>query len=208
MEAGAVGGLRSVLVSLIDFLKLLPQAEVYKTLMLSPAADAKLDEKVITTFCELKEPESITYPDKRREPVKSQRYPVAAVADVVAKGRDGALYRYFLAPHIFVCKGVMVIEVGAVGTESLILISLADRMALCPHPENALTRIESPLMAASLDVYLTLITLEFVISPESTIAPVTPPTELGIVHVYPAPLVTVLAVYLYTLEPHTLDTSV
>ena len=121
---------------------------------------ALFDENLTTSFCEVNEPESMVSPDNRSVPIKSHEYPVAAVAVVVAEGKDGAAYLYILAPQTFVCNGVMVMDAGAVGTLSLAFINFADRVELWPHPEKALTLIESPEMAASLEVYLTFIILD------------------------------------------------
>jgi hypothetical protein len=68
--------------------------------------------------------------------------------------------------------------------------------------------MESPGIAAKLELYSTLITLELLMNPESSTTPVTPPTLGGKVHMYPIALDVSAAVYLYTLAPHTLLTNV
>jgi len=68
--------------------------------------------------------------------------------------------------------------------------------------------MESPGIAAKLELYSTLITLELLINPESNTTPATPPTLGGKVHMYPIALDVSAAVYLYTLAPHTLLTNV
>jgi hypothetical protein len=70
---------------------------------------------------------------------------------------------------------------GADGAESFIFASFT-AVCILLQPLNVLALILSVLKAASFDAYLTKIVLELLISPESTVEPNTPPTEVGKVH--------------------------
>jgi hypothetical protein len=59
IDEGAAGADNKVFVSLADFFGLLPQVEVYKTLILSPAEDARLLVNLTLITFEVTVPESI-----------------------------------------------------------------------------------------------------------------------------------------------------
>jgi hypothetical protein len=101
IEAGAAGAANFKLLNLIDLLKLFPQPEVYKTRTLSPTNAASFDVKVTVSFCDVNDPESMDIVEDNA-PMNDQTYPVAAPDVVVAKGRFGAMYLYFLAPQTLV----------------------------------------------------------------------------------------------------------
>jgi hypothetical protein len=101
MDEGAAGADNLRLDNFDDFLKLFPQPDVYKTRTLSPANATSLDVKVTISFCDVNAPESIDI-EEDNAPMNDQTYPVAAPDVVVAKGRFGAMYLYFLAPQTLV----------------------------------------------------------------------------------------------------------
>jgi hypothetical protein len=69
---------------------------------------------------------------------------------------------------------------------------------------NVLTLTLSVDEAAALDANVTTIILELFTSPESTVIPDTPPTEVGTIQLYPAALVTAAVDKRYCLAPHVL----
>lgn len=149
IDAGTAGGFNNVFENLIERNKLCPQPEVYRTRMLSPLVAAALLEKIRTTFCDCIVPESmVAVPESA--PSIDQSHPVAAPVVVVANGKFGAVYLYFLAPQTFVCNGVMVMDAGAAGGFNAVLENLTARFKLLPQTDVKRTLMLSLLVAAAL----------------------------------------------------------
>ena len=72
---------------------------------------------------------------------------------------------------------------GAANGAHAAFVNLKPFVALFPQPDNPLTLILSEVSATAFDAYITRITLELDISPESNVTPDTPPTDVGNVHV-------------------------
>ena len=118
-------------------------------------------------------------------------------------GNDGATKRYRLFEQLLAPILVTVITLGADGTDNFMLANFI-ALDVLKQPLNVLTLMLSVVNAASLDAYLTKIVLELLMSPESTVTPDTPPIEVGKIQLYVVPAALADAVYLYTLELHTL----
>ena len=155
--AGANGAANEVFVSLVAFATLNPQADVNATLIVSPAAAAAFELYIITIVCEFTSPESIvpvepTVPSAGND----QNQPVAGIAVAVAAANADAEYLYFLAPQIFVCTGVTVTVVGASGADSNVFVNFNAFATLLPHTEVYATFTLSPVAAALLFEYVTV----------------------------------------------------
>jgi hypothetical protein len=124
------------------------------------------------------------------------KYPVAAVTFAVAVGKLGAVYLYFLSPQTLVITGVATILVGAAGGLNNVFINLTLLYGLNPQLLYTLTLILSVGKDGLLLKYFNRITLDELMSPESTTTGGIPPHEKGINHSYPCALLVTEAVYL------------
>jgi hypothetical protein len=113
----------------------------------------------------------------------------------VPAGNAGAVKRYRLFEQLLAPILVTVITAGAFGTANLILANLT-ALGVLLHPLNDLTFMLSVVNAASLEVYLTNIVLELLMSPESNVTPDTPPIDVGKIQLYIVPTGATDAVYL------------
>jgi hypothetical protein len=210
MVVGAAGAFSFVLVNFNALGRLFPQLDRYCNLMLSPVTAAALLLKLTTILCEFSLPESIKA-NSLKLPTNDHKYPVAGSMVefelFVPDGNAGAVNRYRLFEQMLAPIFVTVIVAGAVGTDNFMLVNLRAAYLLA-HPFDDLTFILSVINAASLEVYLTKSVLELLMSPESTVTPETPPIEVGKIQLYVVPTGATDAVYLYTLELHTLLTTV
>jgi predicted membrane-bound spermidine synthase len=110
-------------------------------------------------------------------------------------GNAGAVKRYRLFEQLLAPILVTVMTAGAEGTANLILANFT-AVYLLVHPLNDLTFRLSVVNAASLELYLTNNVLELLMSPESTVTPETPPTDVGKIQLYIVPTGATDAVYL------------
>lgn len=123
-----------VLVSFIDLKAEFPQLEEKASLTLSPTPAGALFVNLILTTLLVNVPESITA-FKPNVPTNDQTQPVAGTIVEVPLVRVGAVYLKTLAPHVAIDIGVMVIEVGAEGADTCVLIILDALFPLEPQPE-------------------------------------------------------------------------
>jgi hypothetical protein len=144
----------TVLVNLTAADALLPHADVYNNLTLSPVAAAALLLNLTSITLDVSVPVMIVaaWPN---DPTNDHFLPVADATVVVAKlaaGNVGAVKRYTLPSHTFVVIAVIIAAVitGATGTVVTVLVNLTAVALLSPHADVYINLTLSPVAAAAL----------------------------------------------------------